>query len=529
MSNVGVKSIDDIKTDIGVEKEILSTMPRNNEKNKDIYIKKIEELKKQYMEYNEKISIILRKKFEKMENIKSNKEIENLSYRLKTIENALRILNDKQTSYEKMGLDRNIYNLEKYYKADLNSVNEQIYKSIEKFRDIGIDLKNEDFCFSKYSKEYMQVFFEEVNNNLKDSEKLKMKFEEVYWKCPEIIMHIALSFRNIYLSKKSEINKFYEKKKNEILKQWGKTPNNILEKYFELKKEEKEKREIDKKIIVDKFLKEELNTKNYTEDKFKSNCLKIMSKEMCENIEKDKDLRDDIKKFLNSLYEYKNLKEFSFLLNDVKKYYENKDEYKKIYDQTKSQIEKKEKELKKNNKKANGFHLFGKNVKDEKQSAKNVQLINEISELYKRSDIDKFSQIASNSLTENTTIFDVLKLSFDYYDFLVESMIKNDKEITQEEINEKIKRLDRFIKNPYNNLINNITFLEDKNMAMIIKDRYKLLNFNVEIEDFNEGNIESLISTLENIQIYFNMKKAKIKVEEMEQMVKIKKLLNLKY
>ena len=52
---------------------------------------------------------------------------------------------------------------------------------------------------------------------------------------------------------------------------------------------------------------------------------------------------------------------------------------------------------------------------------------------------------------------------------------------------------------------------------------------NIEKEDFAEENIDNLISTITDIQLNINMEKAKVKLQEMEQMIKIKKLLNLKY
>ena len=61
-----------------------------------------------------------------------------------------------------------------------------------------------------------------------------------------------------------------------------------------------------------------------------------------------------------------------------------------------------------------------------------------------------------------------------------------------------ITELDEFLKNPYNNIINNITILEENDIAMIIKDRYKLLNFNVDKEDFNEKKINNLILFMYN-------------------------------
>ena len=62
---------------------------------------------------------------------------------------------------------------------------------------------------------------------------------------------------------------------------------------------------------------------------------------------------------------------------------------------------------------------------------------------------------------------------------------------------------------------------------MIIKDRYKLLNFNVDKEDFNEKKINNLISLLENIVIAYNMKKIDLDIHEIEEILEIKQALKI--
>ena len=106
-------------------------------------------------------------------------------------------------------------------------------------------------------------------------------------------------------------------------------------------------------------------------------------------------------------------------------------------------------------------------------------------------------------------------------------MIKYKKDITQEEMDMEIENLREFLNSPYNTIINNITIAEEKDIAIIIKDRYKLLNFVVEKEDFEAGNIENLISTIKDIQIFNNLKKANLKVEDIEEIIKMKKILKL--
>ncbi len=50
---------------IEVEKEVLSTMPKNNKKNVDKYLEKILQLRKEYETYQEKIESIFKKRYKK--------------------------------------------------------------------------------------------------------------------------------------------------------------------------------------------------------------------------------------------------------------------------------------------------------------------------------------------------------------------------------------------------------------------------------------------------------------------------------
>ena len=60
---------------------------------------------------------------------------------------------------------------------------------------------------------------------------------------------------------------------------------------------------------------------------------------------------------------------------------------------------------------------------------------------------------------------------------------------------------------------------------MIIKDRYKLLNFNIEKDDLNENNIDTLIRTLEKIKTALNLKQEGLNIKHIEELCTIKKLL----
>ena len=129
-----------IIADIEVNKEILSTMPNNNEKNTIKRNEFINEIEEQYDEYKNEIKNILSQRYKKEVNIQTNPEISNFEQRLKIIDDVICLLNEEQTSYERMGLDRNIYKLEKYYKDNFESVNTQIAQCLKKFETVGIKL-----------------------------------------------------------------------------------------------------------------------------------------------------------------------------------------------------------------------------------------------------------------------------------------------------------------------------------------------------------------------------------------------------
>lgn len=518
--------IQEIIEKIEVEKELLSVMPKNNHKNRIKYLEKVNQLIDEYTLYRNEVIKTLENRYKKASNIKTSKDEANLDVRIKTIEKVLYLFSEEKTSYEKMGLDKIVYKIGRYYKGNLDEINEQINEAIKRFTEVGIELKLEDFNYSIYVNQYMQVFLEEKGNT--NSGAIKSKFEEVFWKCPDLIVHIELNIRNIYIKKQAQIDKYFEKEKESMLKQWNKNPKEIMNTYFELKKQKTEIAAIDKKKLFDKLMKGELNSKEYTQEKIQSNYSKILAAGAISELEKNQEeIEKGIFEFLNSLYEYKNYLEFQFIIEDIKKYYKEKDKYKKAYDEAKKQVITNENKLKKLNKKSTKKGLFSKKEKEIKWTAEQSQLIVELKKNYKDLDLNKFYNKIYSNLNDESTIYDVLKLANSYYNYLTGCMIENNNTITQEKMDLQINKLDKFLKNPYNNIINNLTILEDKDIAMIIKDRYKLLNFNIKQEDLTGKNIDNLITILENIVIGFNIKKTKINIQDVEELIKIKEALKI--
>lgn len=84
------------------------------------------------------------------------------------------------------------------------------------------------------------------------------------------------------------------------------------------------------------------------------------------------------------------------------------------------------------------------------------------------------------------------------------------------------------MKSPYHTIMKNIHISDDKNVQIIIKDRYRLLNFKVEKEDLDEENIEALVRNLKAIEISLNLENTGLKIEDIDIVCKIKELLKNK-
>ena len=427
-----------------------------------------------------------------------------------------------------MGLDKRIYKLGKFYKENLESINKEIFACINEFENVGIKLTEKDFDYSVYVNDYMKTFFEERNNITSDT--LKNKFESVYWQCPDLIIHIELNFRYIYLKNQKEIDKYFESKKDFVIKQTNVSSQMIIEKYEKNQRELIAYKDMDKYRIINKFLTGKLDIKDYEEDKIKQEYSKMFLKDIC-NVRTKKDQREmneDSIKFLRSLIEYKNFINYKFIYEDIKKKYEQKDEHKNSYNAIRKEIVSQEKKLKKLNKKINGKGLFQKKDKKEKQTLQYNEIVKDLKEKYKKMDEEEIYQKIINNLNDESSIYDVLIFASKFNNYLTDCIIENNPSITQEEIEEVINGLKQFLTDPYIIIIKNITLLENKNIAIIISDRYKLLNFNIQKDDINEENLDNLIDSLNKIKNYYEIEQAGIDINTIKFVCEADKILKAK-
>ena len=316
---------------------------------------------------------------------------------------------------------------------------------INKFNEVGITLTSDDFNYSIFVNEYMKAFFDNMQNI--NSKIMKDKFEEIYWKCPNLIIHIELNFRYIYMNNKKTIDRYYKKQTEQVSKKVGLTAQEIEEKINNLQEKYNEDIKLDKYILTKKFLDGTLNCKEYEKEKIRDEYLKVLPEDIIEGFsdEKIEEATKNAIKFLHNLNEYKQYLQFEYILKDVKKKYQESSQYKNSYNETRKNILANEKKLRKLKK-----GLLKKNNKKDEQIAEYNDIILETKALYKQLDKDEFYIKIINNLTPSSTIYDVLKFASEFHNYLVECIIANNEESDMNQIENIISSFEEFINSPYN-------------------------------------------------------------------------------
>ena len=472
--------IDELKQGIEVSKNILDTLPKNNIKNKNKYKSTLEVTKYNYDVILNGIVKEINKRKDKFSKVFIDETIEDDKKQIKYIKDNLFLLNKYNTSYEKFGFDKILYELNHFYKDDLNKTNSNILQCITLFKNAGINLEASDFNYSQYANKYMEVLLQSID----DSEKIKQTFETLYWQCPDLIKHIELNFKYLYYKNQNTFEQYASLLKDDFVKKYS---DNVLKVYRNLVLKYNDNISNSLYIYLNKFLNKELNISDYDISKVEK-YYGMFTDNYKDNFDK---VNEEIRKFSLSNVEYKNYLYFNYIIDDLKKIYKEKDSYKNSLKNKLKLISKKEKTL----------FLFNKKSKGkEKINIKISNLINELEVLYKELDSDIFNDKVYLYLDEDSSIYDILSLACSHYLYIVKCMIKYEKEGSFKEEQDK---LIEFLLSPYNNIITNIAISEEKDLPLIISDRYKLSNIKITKENLLVlDNINEIINIANKIEIY---------------------------
>lgn len=120
-------------------------------------------------------------------------------------------------------------------------------------------------------------------------------------------------------------------------------------------------------------------------------------------------------------------------------------------------------------------------------------MIIEIKKLYDELDFDRFYDIVS-SLEDNTSYYDILLLVKSCFVYLRSIYKDNDESVEDNYIYDIINSIDDLLYCPYNTLVDNINIVNTKDLGIVISDKYRLMNFNINSDMLDINNIDSIIN-----------------------------------
>lgn len=521
---MGIKRMEDFTHDVQVHKDVLASMPINNQKNLKLYKAKVAELRDEYSGYKDQLYQEIKKRSSKYLNMEPSSKINQLKKDLLDYKD-LSLYNPINTAYEKLGLDNILYSLNHFFKNDLATVNSDIKKVFDIFSLVDIELTEEDFIYSSYARYYIHELLQDD-----DIERMKDIFEDLHWKCPDVILHIEMCLRILFNKNIKKFEQYLSDKKREALKD-NLNFNDYLIKKDNLEKELLFLENYDGSAIISKFMNGTLILNEYS----KVNVDKCYSKFLGDNVKisEAKNMNDDFKKFYYNLDEYKNFLKYTYILDDVKKKYAERsshlDNCVKIEKDINSIIE----ELIKLNDKVKSaskksFFIFKKKINLDQVYVEINEKIKELDNKYNEYDNEFIYKKMNEELTDTSSIFDVFKFVLSFKGYLRKCIKTTDESMDIDIIKQNVKEFDMFLNNPNLNVLKNVKFIADTDIALMISDHYKLLNINTKKDDLTLDNIDNLLKDLNVIINNYYLESLGLDINFILELFESKKIIDAK-
>lgn len=492
-----------ILKDIETVKANLEILPKKTKVNKAKYNEYLEEQLKKITPMIEEAEKEISKR---VEQIKKHNTEESLPEERDLLDIAkVKRLSSLSSSSNKMNLDYYLYELSSFENNNLEKINGVILKILLAFKEVGIIITPKDFEYSEVVQKYMDTLINDYDN-------IEKVFDDIYWENSNIITQIELNIRYLYFKHKKEIDKYYESLKEESLDEY-------LTKYIELKTNQKLNEYQNRTYLFNNFINHTLMLTDYSEKTIDGLLTDIILDR------EDEDNYLNLTKLSSSLSEYNEYLNFEYIIKDIKELFTKKEEYKGKYDLKLKDITKKEKELFSLNKQINKTGLFKPNLKKINElKLKRNTTITDILSLYIELDELTIQNDIYNNVTNETTYQDILKLTCfntKYFIKLLKDQIDN---LTIEDINQNITNLFEYAFGSEINIISNIAISEGKDIPKIIKDKYRLLNISINEENLNKDDIEKVQKNIEDLIIYYNIKKINLNIQDIDFIFKAEKL-----
>ena len=490
------KKYDELRT-------VIETLPVNTKYNRKRKVECIDD----EIKHDKDIIVLIEKEIEgrlaPLRGLGVNNNIKKLKDEIEKC-NIMNEWNNYNTPYERMHLDYYLYQLHRYYKDDLDALNECIKRIIESFKKVEIEIKPEDFNYNSDAKEYMSFLLTEHTK-----EEIKNVFESIYWKNSDLIKIIELNFKSIYLKYEKKIVKYYVTRHEEFLK--SHTDEEIHEMRLKLSEELRTLEGTDPYQNLSKFVDYTYLLKDFSEVEFDRRKSLYFSD--------DNYSLDNLLKLDSSLEEYNILIKYNYLLKDMRARLEKKDEYKNALSNALKELSKDEAKLAKMVQKQTSKPLFPfmKKKTDDKWLFDYNQVLADIATKYDALDDLRLNDLIMNVLNKDSTVYEVLKLIVSNYLYFVARTKELEDGADINEINKRYEELKFLVYNRNNYmLLSNLALLDERQIKQIISDKYTLENINIPMDSLTEDNIEKTIKDIDMLIDYEYFKLSGLKVEDID-------------
>lgn len=453
-----------------------------------------------------------------------------------SLQELLKILpltNDKISLEMKLGYARIFYELSEEAGSSLKVVNMCILDFIKKMKDAGIELTIDNFNYSPFTLAYMTDLLKNKNQERFD-DLMQESFKNIYWECPEIIMHIKRNLQYIVKKNYQKLKEYNKHLADQILKEKNLTQETIETVYQSTRATLESKIEKDEYNNLQKFLNKMKNIDDYTigaplrSKSFNHLVIKDTYQELTEE-EKQVFDRESINlgKHLQVLKEYYR---YESIVKDLIERFKKKEESKTKYQTKEKEIDTEEKareKLYKEYQKANGIGLFARKNETKKAEikVKMKEQINKLDKLYQELEELEIDIKLTENLNEGSSIYDTLIASLSSYKYIEKSMIEKFKEAdTDFNLSNYVKAYLEFIYNPNADFLRKITVLLDYDIATVISEKYELLGIHLEKEEITEDAIDTEIETVNVVSLVNNINASNISIDKIKLICDINKI-----
>ena len=530
-----------ITKDIEAKKGLIATMPTKTKTNKRKFNQTLEDIIDTYEDYKSNIKNYLIAKARKLDIEEEKQNIERLKSKIVDLEHLKFLLNPSNTYFEKMGFDSLLYKINNFNTFNFDSLNEIINEFLDKFELVGISLKANDFDYTCYVHEYMASFLDVRYHITKNYNKVSEIFEQIYWVNPELINHIELNFRRLIKNNEKKFENYIVSLQKDVMNK-----NNISD--YASCLEKLQSAYVDLNLadiesiseIIDGAKKGTINVEQYFEDnKARTSAFtSLISESIDITIPKEMDkVCKSLDKLRLNIGEYQNYLEFKPLFDYFKDEFINlipkgdeKDnktvkESKKIEDE----IEKKETELNKLNKKIfggrPGLFEFKNDIDLNRIKRESVYMANELYQLHKKHDTELFKDKIMEVLSQTMSISDLLNLyySYDYFKKITLQNVFNLK--SYDSVVKYSDNFDLFAMNPTNIITLGVPVFNEINIPEIIANKYRLNNIKIIEDDLSEDNLSSMVNKILLILRVNNINNSDISIEELWFLAEVERII----